>query len=524
MLALPNTKEQKPSVVLLSTAIVKVFDAEGNVHLARALLDSGSQPNFISERLSQKLRLKRTRIYTPVSGIGQSTATVRYSQYVRLQSRLGDYTTILECLILNKLTISLPSCHLDVSKWKIPCKQLLADPQFNISQAIDLILGAEIFYELLLQDQVILGRNLPIMQNTVFGYIISGKVTDSASVENTQTTLLCIEPNLDEILQRFWDSEERYEERTLTQEEEECERHFVQTHERDEDGRYLVRLPLKTELLPLLGDAHLAAIRRLRSTERRFSNNTKLQTEYVKFMDEYEQLGHMQECKGRFDNPQFVLPHHAVLREESTTTKTRVVFDGSCRGSTQLSLNDVLYTGATVQPALYDTLINFRIPRYAVTADVEKMFRQIWVHPEDRKYQQICWRKDTSSPVKMFTLNTVTYGLSSSPFHAARVLNQLATDEGHNYPLAAAIVKNGMYVDDVLTGHDDWNTLKESCQQLNNLLKSGGMQLRKWASNEPQLLSEFSPELLAKGEEQLIDDDTTVLLMPQNEVMDAAST
>uniref|UniRef100_A0A8D8HDN4 (northern house mosquito) hypothetical protein n=1 Tax=Culex pipiens TaxID=7175 RepID=A0A8D8HDN4_CULPI len=348
------------------------------------------------------------------------------------------------------------------------------------------------------------------MQNTVFGYIISGKVTDSASVENTQTTLLCIEPNLDEILQRFWDSEERYEERTLTQEEEECERHFVQTHERDEDGRYLVRLPLKTELLPLLGDAHLAAIRRLRSTERRFSNNTKLQTEYVKFMDEYEQLGHMQECKGRFDNPQFVLPHHAVLREESTTTKTRVVFDGSCRGSTQLSLNDVLYTGATVQPALYDTLINFRIPRYAVTADVEKMFRQIWVHPEDRKYQQICWRKDTSSPVKMFTLNTVTYGLSSSPFHAARVLNQLATDEGHNYPLAAAIVKNGMYVDDVLTGHDDWNTLKESCQQLNNLLKSGGMQLRKWASNEPQLLSEFSPELLAKGEEQLIDDDTTV--------------
>lgn len=78
--------------------------------------------------------------------------------------------------------------------------------------------------------------------------------------------------------------------------------------------------------------------------------------------------------------PMSFLPHHPVFRPDSTTTKIRVVFDGSCRESYQLFLNEILYAGPTVQPTLISIVLNFRIPLYEFVADSEKMFRQIWIH------------------------------------------------------------------------------------------------------------------------------------------------
>ncbi|XP_055614788.1 uncharacterized protein LOC129761113 [Toxorhynchites rutilus septentrionalis] len=198
-------------------------------------------------------------------------------------------------------------------------------------------------------------------------------------------------------------------------------------------------------MLPLIGDSYPVALRRFQSMEKKFMADEALRKAYQSFMLEYEALGHMEvnPCASR--GPQFFLPHHAIHRPESSTTKTRVVFDGSCRCSS-LSLNEALFVGPTVQPALYSTVVNFRMPIYVVTADVAKMFRQIWIHPDDRRYQQILWRYNPSEPIRTYQLKTVTYGLASSPFHAARVLNQLAIDEGGRYPLAAQVIRNGTYV------------------------------------------------------------------------------
>ena len=54
--------------------------------------------------------------------------------------------------------------------------------------------------------------------------------------------------------------------------------------------------------------------------------------------------------------------------------------------------------------------------------------------------------------MKVFTLKTVTYGTASAPFLATRVLNQLAEDEGHNYPVASQVLKRDFYVNDLATG------------------------------------------------------------------------
>ncbi|XP_058447612.1 uncharacterized protein LOC131427994 [Malaya genurostris] len=499
------------NLVILSTAIIKVRDADNNFQFARALLDSGSQPSFITEALCQKLRLKRSKLNSPVSGIGKSTVTVHHGVALSLSSRFGNNNYNLNCLVLPKLTVSLPSHHIDVSRWKIPLHLPLADPQFNISQGIDVIIGAELFFNLLENQQVSLSNGYPLLQKTTLGYIICGKVMEPIlEPVATQSSHVCSEDLLDSRLERFWEIENFDDGKAYTSDEQVCEEHFKKTVFRGSDGRYTVRLPFRQEMLSLIGDSYTPALRRFLSMEKKFAENEDLRQEYCRFMDEYSRLGHMEVISRASCSPQYFLPHHAIHRPESSTTKIRVVFDGSSRGSTQLSLNDILFPGPTVQPTLYSTVINFRLPRYAITADVEKMFRQIWIHPQDRCYQQILWRKDSSEPIRTYQLKTVTYGLASSPYHATRILNQLANDEAEHFPLAVPIIQKGTYMDDVLSGHDDLQLLRRTCEQLQKMLSSAGFVLRKWASNEPPVLASIPPELWEVSAELEIDRSEAV--------------
>ncbi|XP_053698608.1 uncharacterized protein LOC128745559 [Sabethes cyaneus] len=222
--------------------------------------------------------------------------------------------------------------------------------------------------------------------------------------------------------------------------------------------------------------------------EKRFRADDSLRSSYVQFMEEYRQLGHMEEVQSRVALPQYFLPHHAIHRPDSSTTKIRVVFDGSAKSSNHVSLNDLLLTGPTVQPTLLSIVLNFRLHRYVMTADIEKMYRQILVHPDDRSLQKILWRKGESDSIKPYQLNTVTYGTSCAPYLATRTLNQLADDDGHAYPLAASVLKHDFYVDDLLTGSDNLDTLLQTNQQLCQLLKQAGFSLRKWSANKSTVL------------------------------------
>jgi hypothetical protein len=166
-------------------------------------------------------------------------------------------------------------------------------------------------------------------------------------------------------------------------------------------------------------------------------------------MKEYIELKHMSVASGDLNNGYF-LPHHAIIKESSATTKVRVVFDASAKTTTGKSLNDILMTGPTIQDKLFEHLIRFRVHKYVITADIEKMYRQIMIKPEDRIFQRLFWR--VNDQIQVFELNTVTFGVSSAPFLAIRTIQQLADDEGARFPIAEKILKRDLYVDDLLTG------------------------------------------------------------------------
>ncbi|XP_029162266.1 uncharacterized protein LOC114933860 [Nylanderia fulva] len=222
---------------------------------------------------------------------------------------------------------------------------------------------------------------------------------------------------------------------------------------------------------------------------RRFIQDREFGLLYRDFMNEYLTLGHMSPVSAASLSPGSricFLPHHGVLRSSSTTSKIRVVFNGSARTGGGSSLNNWLLTGRNLLPSLADTLTRWRRHRYVFVADIKMMYRQIQLHRDDRDLQRILWTE--GDEVKEFQLNSVTYGLASAPYLAIRVLHQLANDEVGRFPLGADVLRQDVYMDDVLTGAATLDAADDLLDQVAALCTAGGFPLRKWAANDDRLL------------------------------------
>ncbi|KAL7726357.1 hypothetical protein ACLKA6_001574 [Drosophila palustris] len=105
----------------------------------------------------------------------------------------------------------------------------------------------------------------------------------------------------------------------------------------------------------------------------------------------------------------------------------------------------------------------------------------------------ILWREDPSHELKAYKLDTVTYGTKPAAFLAIRAMHQLAFDEEHDFPIGAKIVRRDFYVDDLMSGGDTVDEVKEIRRQVKGLLLRGHFPIRKWCSNDPAAL-EGEPE------------------------------
>lgn len=242
----------------------------------------------------------------------------------------------------------------------------------------------------------------------------------------------------------------------------------------------MVRLPFRSDPPFEIGDSYTIALLHYTKNERRFSNKPALAAEYHKFLSEYEAMGHMERvCDSASHVKPVYIPHHPVLRESSSTTRLRVVFNASSITSNGTTLNDFLLVGPKLQRDIISIMLGWRQHRYVYIADIAKMFRQILVHPDDADYQRIVWRPDCADSVQNYRLLTVTYGMACAPYLALRVLLQLAQDEGRDFPEAVDVLRRACYVDDVLFGADDVATARQIRDQLNALMQRDGFHLRK---------------------------------------------
>ncbi|XP_037931351.1 uncharacterized protein LOC119666140 [Teleopsis dalmanni] len=185
-------------------------------------------------------------------------------------------------MVLSKLTSAQPnnSFNEDLKKWDNYC---LADPMFNKSDRIDIVLGADILTEILQPGLRKWGKILG--QETSLGWILSGVI-------NTNNTVKTIISAVTSNIERFWEIEEVCEASEINETDKECENWFKSTTTLNKENRFIVKLPFKKE--NELGDSRKMAMARLLCLEKRFKRNSKLKKEYIKFMKEYMEMGHMQ--------------------------------------------------------------------------------------------------------------------------------------------------------------------------------------------------------------------------------------
>ena len=325
----------------------------------------------------------------------------------------------------------------------------------------------------------------------------TSEVTKISKEMSSNLSVVEITPKVSTIerLQRFWEIEHITKPCRLTEEQQACEDNFNKTAYRDQAGRFVVTLPTKGDL-SLLGSTQEIASRRLRQVTRRLSKEPLIKARYVDFMREYEELGHMKQIPDNYKPVSTVyhIPHHAVHKEDSTTTKLRVVFNASTKGPNGFSLNDLLLVGPVVQDDIISLLMRFRKHRYALTADITKMYRQILVNRDQHDLQRILWWDEEFQDQRQYWLTTLTYGTAPASFLATRCLVKLAEDEEKTLPLASRALKNDFYVDDLITGVDSIHDGLALQSEVIKALKNAGMEIRKWASNSPELLTTIPQE------------------------------
>ncbi|XP_056635952.1 uncharacterized protein LOC130444698 [Diorhabda sublineata] len=269
-----------------------------------------------------------------------------------------------------------------------------------------------------------------------------------------------------------------------------CEDMFDKTTYRcTDDVKFVVQLPL-CDSIDKLGDSRSHALGRFYSLERRLNKIPILKDMYFSFMNEYEQMGHMTLCdETSIGGISYFLPHHGVLNEQSQTTKLIVVFNGSASTDTGMSLNDIQHTGLVIQDDLLDILRRFGQFNVVVCADIEKMYRMVWVVSEQRCLQKILWRRKPDEDVQEYTLNTITYGTRSAAYLAIRCLKQLGLDNLEAHPEASNVILHEFYVDDMLCRESSVTEMIDVCKQVKEILGGAGFNLRKWISNRPEVIA-----------------------------------
>ena len=272
-----------------------------------------------------------------------------------------------------------------------------------------------------------------------------------------------------------------------------------------DQGHYQVALPWR-QYPPFLPYNRPMAERRLQALKRRLLQDEKLFESYKTTIEEYIAKGHARrvpfnEVHVDDKRPLWYLPHHPVLNKPG---KTRIVFDCAAKyGGT--SLNDQLLTGPDLTNSIVGVLMRFREERVALSADIECMFHQVGVPPDDQDAFRFLWWPDgnlNQQPVE-HRMEVHLFGATSSPSCCNFALKRTAEDNKGEFPEEVVrTVKRNFYVDDCLKSVKSAKDAVEFMHQLRSILSKGGFRLTKWLSNSSEVLDciplvERAPSILS---------------------------
>ncbi|XP_065203143.1 uncharacterized protein LOC135833326 [Planococcus citri] len=517
-IAMTNCALSSNKTVFLSTAVVKIQGPKG-IEKGRIFFDQGSEVSLVTREFCNRAKLNLTRSEEPtvLFGIHNDSKTLEYGTQFVIKSRLSDFSIAVSAEVVDKIPYSVNRSDV---------KSVLGNFPYQFAESLDLpyntvdvLLGSE-YVEFVLKEKRYFFEGI-CLRDSHFGFVISGSARKTTFFsEKASFSSFCGLSNneLSDQFDRFCrienisDLDETKNETIV--EHRLIREHFDKTYSRDENGRFILRLPIKPTVVNLKGSFHKAKIMLLKSERRR---SELIRKAYCTFMSEYEHLNHtskLNNFNGNCDTDNvYYIPHHIVKKETSSTTKYRVFFNASSKDESNTSLNDHLYDGPVIQPELFTNVICFRDFIIAFAADIEHMYHQILMHVEDRKYQRIIWRYNRSDPIETCELNTLTYGTKPAAFLATYCLEKVGISIHEKSPHAAKSIRSHFYIDNLMTGADSVEEAIELQKIIHNTLQNFGFPLRKYMSNSTEVLKQIDSSLIEPLNSRILGGDSFIYVL-----------
>ena len=262
--------------------------------------------------------------------------------------------------------------------------------------------------------------------------------------------------------------------------------------------------------------------------EKRLEKDKELYKMYKEAIQEAIDNEIVEHCDEETSAEQYYLPHAPVLKEDSSTTKVRPVFNGSSKPKHGISLNETLLSGPPGNQDILTNLIKFRAKKIVIAGDVAKMFHCIKVHQEHRDLLRFFFR-DKEDKLRTFRFTRVLFGLTCSSFLAQETMKHHAKQFQSTNPKAVDIIMNDSWVDDILTSLDSKEEAEKVIKEIIQLMEQGNFKVRKWISNSPDVLQAIPEELKLDdktkkvGKEEEVSKETKALGINWNTLMDEIS-
>ncbi len=479
------------TLVLLKTILIKVATKDGPI-VVRAVFDDGSHRSYITKRLANRTKgreigkfFERNTLFGGiVSDVEERTIFEVFlgplNKKPNIRLHLADKEVI---------TGEIQKLPVGYFQHELEEKGIWINDIQSDNEEPDILIGADLIPMLTTDRSVKLKCGLKA-EETVFGWTIMGPIP--------QTNQTCLSLAMSVTSKQIDESEVKMlwqldtigirdpvEVKTIEQRNKETKEHFSKTVTRKEDGRYQVALPW-TNGKQTIPNNFEVAVKRLTSTTKKLKMNGMYCT-YNDLFKQWEKEDFIERVE--MDNVLVVkyghfIPHHAVHKPESKTTPVRPVFDASCKSGRHPSLNECLEKGPNLIELLPTTIIRFREHRIGVVADIRKAFQMIEIQGIDQfSLLFLWWEDDSCAKMVVFKHKRVVFGLKSSPFILAAVIEKHLDEVSTEDKELAMKLKKSLYVDNAVTSVDSFEDYRRFKSKAVKLMSNAQMELRQWESS-----------------------------------------
>ena len=459
--------------------------------VTHALLDPGASTSLMSEQLANTLKLKGNEESMELETVCGKTQKITWLVNLQVQS-LDDSTlySLNNVRTLPNLTIA-PNC--------IPTKDELCQwPHLNdivlpdVSVAdINFIIGQD-SPELLKPLELRLGKaNDPYATRTALGWAFKGPIDYNGLRSGAKAYFLSSDAALEKQVQQFWKLDDPLCSESMSVNEKTVIEFWENSVEKV-DSHFSLKIPFKDDNPNLPANLSLAS-HSLNLLGKRLSRDVTLKEKYVKQMDQVFLKGYAERVPGtlldRDDGRVWYIPHHPVVHPRKPG-KVRVVYDCAAKFK-KVSLNDVVHQGPDLTNKLISVLLKFRQGHVPLLADIEGMYYQVKVDPDDRDALRFLWWKDgrPGDEVIIYRMTSHLFGGVWSPSVANFALKKCASDNKSDFDdNVISTIKNNFYVDDCLKSVDNVIEAVSLAKGLREILALGGFNLVKFVSNSKDAL------------------------------------